>query len=290
MNDVNRSTEFTPKPFDESSPVFLIGFPRSGTTLLDQILNTSSVIETLEEKPLVQKMLIRFQAHGFSYPKDLNLLNFELVEDLKNAYFQEVSSHSKDRPETIMIDKLPLNTIDMGLIHRVFPKSKMIFALRHPADTCLSCFFQNFSLNEAMIHFLDLTDTAKFYGMVMDLWHNYTKILSLDYHVVRYEDLVSDFEGETKKLFQFLKVPWERSVYEYNSQAKTKQKITTPSYHQVVEPLYKRSMYRWKNYAAHLKPIFEILEPHIRKFGYSLNEDMGKRQNIVSAFNAQCPV
>jgi hypothetical protein len=218
-------------------------------------------------------MLESIEEQGLKYPADLCKADGEVIENLRTVYLRKASEYSGDRQDITIIDKHPLNTIDIALIHRVFPDSKIIFALRHPADVCLSCFFQDFNLNGAMIHFLDLQDTANLYHLVMELWRDYTKIPQLIYHVVRYENLISDFDLETKNLFQFLNIPWDPSVHKYNVHAKTHQQISTPSYHQVVEPIYNRSVYRWKNYATHIEPIVHKLRPHIERFDYSIGAD-----------------
>ncbi|MBW1699157.1 MAG: tetratricopeptide repeat protein [Deltaproteobacteria bacterium] len=271
-----------PHHSDDVSPVFLMGFPRSGTTLLDQILSACVDVETLEEKPLVQTMIMEFQNQGFRYPEDLPRIDETLAKELKAAYERKLSEYLPYPGYKTIIDKLPLNTIDLGLIYRVFPESKIIFAMRHPADVCLSCFFQNFQLNEAMIHFLELNDTAKFYHLVMSLWNEYTNKLPLNVHVIRYEDLIRNFDAETKKLFDYLSISWNPSIRNFHAHAKARKKIATPSYHQVIEPIYNRSMYRWKKYLKHLEPIFEVLKPHARKFGYTFVEKVPAQVNRQS--------
>jgi hypothetical protein len=252
-------------------PVFLMGFPRSGTTLLDQILASHPRIDTLEEKPVLHAAIERLKVHGLRYPEDLHGMNADILNDVRRTYVQNASNYLEHAPDIKIIDKLPLHIVNAGFIHKVFPKSKFILAVRHPVDVCLSCFFQNFKLNDAMIHFTDIQDTARLYGMVMDLWHNYTNSLSLDYHVIRYEDLVTNFDEETKRLIQYIGISWDPSVREYFKHAESRRKIATPSYHQVIEPIYKRSMYRWKNYRKQLEPIFDLLIPYVNRFGYTLD-------------------
>ena len=99
--------------------------------------------------------------------------------------------------------------------------------------------------------------------------------------MVRYEDLITDFDKETKGIFQFLDISWDPSVRDYYRLAKSRRKIATPSYHQVIEPIYKRSMYRWKNYEKQLTPILDILIPHIERFGYSLKNKPSNQEIIL---------
>lgn len=251
-------------------PVFIVGFPRSGTTLLDQILGARPKVQTLEEKPLVAAMIRRFHEHRYEYPGDLAKMGADVIEDLRNVYFVKASEFVAAPYEGTLVDKLPLNIIDIGLIHRVFPKSKIIFASRHPYDVCLSCLMQNFKLNDYMVHFLELEDAAKLYDAVMGLWITYVNTFSVNLHVIKYEHLIDDFDKETKSLFNFLQIPWDQSVRDYISHAESKSRIYTPSYHQVVEPLYTRSMYRWRKYVEPLRPILNVLRPHVERFGYDL--------------------
>jgi tetratricopeptide (TPR) repeat protein len=264
------SWDVSMKTSNGPDPIFLVGFPRSGTTLLTEILNAQANIETLDERPVVTTMIHHLDKYGLKYPDDLVRIDFDLIDDLKKAYFQKKSEFLPDRRDTMFVDKLPLNIVHIGLIHTVFPTSKIVFALRHPCDACLSCFMQNFALNEGMIHFLNLESTAKLYDLVMALFDTYTNRLPLNLHVIKYEDLVSSFDEETRKLFDFLEIPAGQPIGDHTLRARSGEKIATPSYHQVSEPIYTRSMYRWKHYVKHLVPILDILKPHVIRFGYDL--------------------
>ena len=182
----------------------------------------------------------------------------------------------------IFIDKLPLNIVDIGLILKVFPGAKIILALRHPCDAVLSCFMQSFEPNEAMACFSDLENTTKLYDAVMSLWAVYIEILSLEFHVVKYEDLIEDFERVTTNLFGFLNIPWDSSVVNYASHAKAGRSIRTPSYDQVAEPIYDHAKYRWKQYIRYLEPMLPLLEHHVRRFGYPLISRSNKGDILYS--------
>ena len=263
-----------PKPSSTSAHedeiVFLVGFPRSGTTLVEQILATQTHIRTIEEKPLLNVMTECLNRHGLKYPNDLFQAESSVIEDMRKAYFTKAKEYIPFVRNGIIVDKLPLNIANIGLIYRVFPEAKILVALRHPCDVCLSCFMQNFQLNESMVHFLDLHDTANLYHSVMTLWQLYAEKLSINYSFVRYEDLVTRFDETTRNLFDFIQIPWNTSVHGYHLKKRSKKRIRTPSYHQVSEPLYSRSMYRWKHYEKHLSPILPVLEPHAQRFGYPM--------------------
>ena len=166
-----------------------------------------------------------------------------------------------------LVDKMPLNTVDAGLIARLFPKAKVLLALRHPCDVVLSGFMQAFKPNPAMVQFETLKSSALFYAAVMDLWRQYEPVLPLSVHRVRYEDLIADFEGETRRMLAFLGVAWDDAVLAYAERAKGKA-IATPSYHQVTQPIYTRSVGRWRNYHAAFADVLPILEPWLKAFGY----------------------
>lgn len=256
---------------DGPPPVFLVGFPRSGTTLLDQVLNAHPALITLEEKPTIDVVKQALASRSPGYPDALAGLDAETVRDLREAYFREVARHLPDRGGRILVDKMPLDIIDAGLIHRLFPESPFILALRHPCDVVLSGFMQAFRPNPAMVHFATLEGTATLYAQVMALWQHYRALLPLQVLATRYEDLVADFTAETRRILDFLDLPWDDAVLSYRDRAKDRA-IATPSYHQVVQPIYSRSVARWRNYEPELAPVIPLLRPFVEGFGYDLDD------------------
>ncbi|UCD87832.1 MAG: tetratricopeptide repeat protein [Desulfobacterales bacterium] len=263
-------------------PAFLVGFPRSGTTLLQQILGTSRGLVILEEKPLVDSMIDHLGAHRFRDPEDIPRIDTTVIKDLRNAYLSKASEYVHGQHNALLVDKMPLNMVHVALIHQVFPGARIILALRHPCDVCLSCFMQNFRLNEAMIHFLDLNNTANLYNLVMELWSVYEARLPLNLYVIKYEDLVNEFDKETRRLFEFLELPWDTSVRDFAARAKAQDvKSLTPSYDQVSEPIYNRSIDRWKRYARHIEPIVDIMKIHVKALGYDLSLELQQRAHSL---------
>jgi tetratricopeptide (TPR) repeat protein len=256
-----------PAPGSAPPPAFLIGFPRSGTTLLDQVLDSHPALTTMEERDAIDVVRRRIDRLPGGYPEALATLGAEQQQELRELYRDEAARHLGGMPAGLLIDKMPLNTIDVGLIHRLFPRAKLILALRHPCDVVLSGFMQAFKPNAAMIHFGSLADTARFYAQVMTLWQHYASVLPLDVAVVRYEDLVGDLAAETRRILAFLGVPWDDAVLGYAERAR-KRAIATPSYHQVVQPIYRRSVGRWQHYRDAFALVLPILEPFIAAFGY----------------------
>lgn len=250
-------------------PVFLLGFPRSGTTLLEQILDSHPALQTLEEKGTVSAMAQVFEEMAQGRKNALAELSQDQIKQLRKVYFDEVTRHIERQPDCLLVDKMPLNTVNVHLIWRVFPNAKFILAIRHPCDVCFSCFMQNFLINEAMAGFFTLESGATIYGEVMQTWQTAVSQLPLDYHRIRYEDLVVDFENETRALLEFLGVGWDDSVLGHTDHAIKRGTINTPSYHQVTQPIYQHAKYRWKRYARQFEPVMPLLKPFIDYFDYA---------------------
>ncbi len=253
---------------DLMSPIFIIGFPRSGTTLLNTILNSHPELGVIEEKPIVNKFIKLLDEEIYSNFSNLKNLDEKIIKKLRIAYFDILKSYTTQDKEKVYIDKMPLNIIYVGEIVRIFPKAKFIFAMRHPCDCILSCFMQNFALNDAMANFTDLKSTSKFYDRVMTLWQQYLSVFKVNYHIIKYEDLVSNFETSVDNLLNFLNLEWSDNVKKFYETAKKQGKISTPSYNQVNKPIYLKSVGRWKNYEKHFQEIYPIIKPWIKNFGY----------------------
>ncbi len=257
-----------PPPEPGPAPVFLIGFPGSGTTLLDQILDAHPDIRVLEQKPMVNAVDEWIIESTTGYPSGLVDLSAQQIGTLRNIYMDSARRLVDGNGTTRIVDKLPLNTIKAGLIHRVFPNAKFIFALRHPHDVILSCFMQEFDINTAMAHFLDLESAANYYVKVMSIWNRFLELLPLDVQFIRYEALVEDLERETGAMLDFLSVPFDDRVLACADHARTGGRITTSGCRQVSGPIYKTSVARWRRYREYLEPVLPRLQPFVQQFGY----------------------
>jgi len=252
---------------EDNSNVFLMGFPGSGTTLLDQILDSHPGIQVIEERPLITNIVEELSGFTGGYPAALASLGRSDIHTLRKKYLTHTEKYIDKGSNSITIDKLPLNTIHIGLIYRLFPEAKIILALRHPYDVCLSNFMQKYKINRALENFFTIEDTAVLYDSVMGLWKKYVNLLPLDYIEVKYEYLVDDFELEVKRLLNFLEIDWDPLLLDYSNHAKNRV-IQTPSYNQVTKPIYQTAKYRWQRYKEHIMPIMNRLEPHITYFHY----------------------
>ena len=270
MIDTIESSEFVvdgPGNSNET-PVFLVGFPRSGTTLLDQVLDSHPSVVVLEERPLVTGMIDRVKSNGYLYPQDLPRLDDAFLDDLRGGYLRERDSYVDVQAGSVFIDKLPLNIVHAALIRRVFPKARFILALRDPCDVCLSCFMQSFELNDWMAVFTDIDATARMYEAVFDLWHRTAEKLRLDHHIVRYEDLIADLRHTASSTMHFLGLEWDDRMAAFHEHARRRGHLATPSHSQVTQPVYAHAIRRWKRYGAAMDDIALILEPSRLALGY----------------------
>ena len=253
---------------NNADPIFLIGFPRSGTTLLDTVLRTHNSIEVIEEKLLVEDLIDKLSNYINGDLLNLNSINVDAIIDIRNSYFKKREALVGYNKNLIYIDKLPLNIIYVAELNKIFPKARFILVLRNPFDAVLSCFMQPFLPNEAMSNFYNLKDASEFYDLVMKLWIKYQQNLNLNLHTIKYEDVVDNFDISIKKLLNFLNVAWSNNLKSFHLTAKKRGIINTPSYNQVNEPLYKESVSRWKNYSDKISDVSFKLEKWIKRFEY----------------------
>ena len=251
-----------------NDPIFLIGFPRSGTTLLDTILRSHPSIEVLEEEPIIDEMINELEKEINNDFSKLENLNGKLFNKIRNVYFSKRNKYLDYNKNKIYIDKLPLNIVNVAEIFRFFPNAKFIFALRNPYDVVLSCFMQIFSPNHAMSNFLNLNDTVRLYDMVMDLWISYSNNLNIKFQTIKYESVIQDFDKTIGNLLKFLELDWSDDVRNYTLTARNRGIINTPSYNQVNLPLYNKSINRWKNYEDKFLEFEEILNKWTIRFNY----------------------
>jgi len=260
--DVSR---WRPAPQSEESPVFLVGFPRSGTTLLDQILASHPQVTTLEERDTLVDAAAELANSEEAFDRWAELADRE-IQRLRGLYRQRVAAAGVPL-KPVFIDKQPLNAVLLPLIYRIFPAARIILVLRDPRDVVLSCFQQRFGMNAAMYQLLRLDSATAYYDAVMRLVTLSRAKMPLHLHALRYEDLVTDFEGTTRALLSFLGLAWDDGVRGYTETAR-KRAIGTPSAAQVVRPLYGSARGKWRNYRQYLEPHLPILAPWVAAFGY----------------------
>ena len=250
-------------PPAEISPAFIVGFPRSGTTLLDTFLMGHREIEVLEELPLLADV-----SQALGPLEKLPSARRDALESAREQYLRKLAAALPVQPGTVVIDKFPLNMLWAPLIHSLFAASPIIFVQRHPCDAVLSGFMQSFVLNIANSNFLDLADAADFYDACMTVWTASCAKLTLNVRTVRYEDLVADPEATLRPVIEELALDWDERMLDHRATAKRRGPIANTSYNQVTEPLSAAPVLRWRRYEKELAPVLPVLLPWAERLGY----------------------
>lgn len=254
-------------PAAAMTPAFLVGFPRSGTTLLDQMLASHPGITTLEERDTLIDAARELLPQEGAPARWTELTDADITR-LRELYWGRVRGALRGTAlREVFIDKQPLNAALLPVIHRLFPSARIILALRDPRDVLLSCYQQRFDMNAAMYQLLRLDTASAYYDAVMRLVAVSRARLPLAVHAVKYEHLVGDFERTLNAVLAFLGLSWDESVRSY-AQTARERSIGTPSAAQVVRPLYRSAEGRWRNYRDFLAPHLDVLAPWIREYGY----------------------
>jgi tetratricopeptide (TPR) repeat protein len=243
--------------------VFLIGFPRSGTTLLEQVLASHPAIETLEERDCLAEAERDFLGSDAA----LDALIQADLEPYREAYWAEAAAGGALLDKPVFVDKLPLNAVNLLLVARLFPAAKILLALRDPRDVVLSCFRRRFGMSLKMYEMLALDRAAAYYDAVMEICEAARATLPLAFQPTRHEDLVRDLEAEARNLCGFLGVDYSESMRDFAARAREKV-IATPSASQVREGLSSQGIGRWRAYREQLAPVLPILQPWVHRFGY----------------------
>jgi tetratricopeptide (TPR) repeat protein len=241
--------------------IFLLGFPRSGTTLLEVVLDGHPDVVSLEEYELLTDAVLRY----LSDPQDLKDLAQASEDELnqyRKQYWDAVKATGINYENKVFIDKFPLNTLKLPLIARLFPHAKIIFARRDPRDVILSCYRRRFKMNPAMVQFLNLENTAKFYAATMRLATTCKPILGLEWMTVAHEDLVTQFKHTVTELSQFMGLEWNDAMSAFASRVGEREHAT-PSTAQLRKGLDQSHLNQWVNYASALAPIMHLIEPWI---------------------------
>jgi hypothetical protein len=241
---------------------FLGGHPRSGTTLLEQILGAHPRIAAFDEPRAFTRVVCKlYEASPRVSPPRLNVIRRRYLEAIE----RESGGNLQGR---FLLDKNPSPTARLRIWLRVFPELRVLIALRDPRDVVMSCFFQNLPLNPFNANFLSLERTARHYADLMDVWLAVRKWDRLAWTETRYEDIVANFEKEGRRVTEFLGLEWDHAQAQFYEKS-SKQQMYSPTYRDASQPVYTRSVARWRAYEKHLAPILPILEPYGRELGYT---------------------
>jgi tetratricopeptide (TPR) repeat protein len=266
-----RTLPVAPVRTDVAQPLFVLGFPRSGTTLLEQILTTHPRIAAGDELPIIGEiatLMPRMLESPLGYPEALAELwmgdHRDDLGNLRDHYLRRVAQLGiVPAGAGWFTDKMPLNETDMGLIALLFPRSPLLHLVRHPLDVVLSVFSNLLTHGHYCAYALETA--AQHYVLVSDLVDHYRREMQVRYMAVRYEDLVDDQEATVRRVLDFVGEAFDPRCLAFHE---NRRYARTASYAQVSEKLYSRSRYRYRNYLAHLQPAIEILAPTIERLGY----------------------
>ena len=242
----------------DPAPIFILGLPRSGSTLIEQVLASHSRVEGTSELPYLGRVatsLNRNRPDGVNYPEAVRELGPENLAALGEDYIRYAQLHrTEGKPH--FIDKMPNNFPTIGFLHLILPDAKIIDARRHPLDACVGNFRQHYARGQTFAY--DLADIGEYYlqyQRMMDHWH---EVLPGRVLTVQYEEVVTDFENQVRRILEYCRLPWEEDCTRFHE---TERPVRTASSEQVRQPIYTAALNFWRNYEAHLGELVEILEP-----------------------------
>jgi tetratricopeptide (TPR) repeat protein len=257
-----------------AQPIFIVGFPRSGTTMVEQTLSAHPRISAGDELPTINDITLlmpRMLNSPLAYPEALADLwmgdQHEALDNLRDYYLQRARQLGAiGKGAARFTDKMPLNEMHLGLIALLFPQAPIVHVLRHPLDVVLSVFSNHLTHGYYCAYALE--SAAQHYVLIMDLVEHYRGQMTLRYLPIRYEDIVDEQEPNIRKLLDFVGEPFDRRCLRFDQ---NRRYARTASYAQVAEKLYDRSRYRYRHYLKELAPVLPILEPAIRRLGYTID-------------------
>jgi hypothetical protein len=240
---------------DTDVPIFIVGMPRSGTSLVEQILSSHPTVfgcgELTDIADLADSLPGRMNStEGFH--ACLAKIDKGVTRDIANTYLSKVQQLAS-RPVARTTDKMPGNCMQLGFLTTLFPRAKILHTSRHPLDTCISCFFQYF---RGLPYTWDLEDLGHFYSQYLKLMEHWRKVLPVPIMEVRNEELVEDPEGMTRRLLEFCGLEWDPHCLNFHENTRA---VRTVSLVQVRKPIFKSSVGRWRRYEKHLQPLIQML-------------------------------
>lgn len=257
---------------EQRNVALLTSFPRSGTTLLEQVLDSHPGLVSSDERELFARDLFpamwmtptrrepTIQALSGLSPDTLSQLRARYLRSMAAALNQPIGNRTH-------LDKNPSFTLLIPSILRLFPEMQLLIALRDPRDVVVSCFMQYLPLNTNSVCYLSLERAVDRYAIDMGVWLKLREKIPGGWLEVRYEDAVKDLEREARRGLEFLKLPWSPAVLGYRDRLKEKA-VNSPTYEAVSKPLYTSSIQRWRHYEAYLAPLLDRLQPFVKVFGY----------------------
>ncbi|AGG87578.1 sulfotransferase [Rhodanobacter denitrificans] len=255
-------------PGSRQSPVFVVGFPRSGTTLLEQMLDAHQDFRSMDERAYVHDLIEGMELVGQQYPEDLASLTQQDADQLRSVYRRMVGEVLPDLGGRRLVDKNPLNMLCLPMIMRLFPHARIILCLRHPCDVLLSCSMQPFRSPAFMVLCSSLQRLAQGYAGAFEQWYRDVEACAPQVLEWRYESVVDQFDAQVARLGQFLDIADTSPMTRFAEHARRKRFISTPSYAQVTEGVHRKAVGRWQHYREQFEPVLPLLRPWLDRFGY----------------------
>lgn len=259
-------------PNQSQSPIFVVGFPRSGTTLVEQMLDAHPQLQSMDERPYLTILSDQLETHGIRVPGELDRLTQAECDELRKGYLMLACARIRRNWDASLVDKNPLNMLQVPLIHRIFPNARFVLMLRHPCDVLLSNYMQNYRSAVLMAASLDLTSLARSYVEAFEYWFHHVGLLHPSVHTIRYEELVADPAGQVDRLARYLGLDSSAPMLRVTEHARKKAFIGTPSYTQVIEPIHGRGVGHWLRYRQWLGGASRILAPILPRVGYAIED------------------
>lgn len=251
----------------------LTSHPRSGTTLVEQVLDSHDQVITSDEFDVLTQWvylpIVRKFPYSFPVLSILDQVPTAVRGQARATYWQQTEAIF-DQPigDRLLLDKNPAMTLLLPVVQWAFPEAKILIALRDPRDVILSCFMQKLQPNPISVNWLSLADAAEYYAETMQIWLAVRRFSRGGWLEFRYEDVVADLEGQARRILDFLGLPWDDKVLRFYERAREKV-VRSPTYQDVTQPVYHRAIGRWQHYAKFLEPVAEKLQPLLVEFGYA---------------------
>ena len=242
----------------DPAPIFILGLPRSGSTLIEQVLASHSQVEGTSELPYLGRVatsLNRNRPDGINYPEAVRELAPENLAALGEDYIRYAQLH-RTEGKPFFVDKMPNNFPTTGFLHLILPDAKIIDARRHPLDACVGNFRQHYARGQTFAY--DLTDIGEYYLQYQRMMDHWDEVLPSRVLTVQYEEVVTDFDNQVRRILEYCNLPWEEDCIRFYE---TERPVRTASSEQVRQPIYTGALNFWRNYETHLDELVEILEP-----------------------------
>jgi hypothetical protein len=250
--------------FDSPAPIFIVGLPRAGSTLLEQILASHSRVQGTQELPDIPRMVVDMQGRepdmeNPRYPGVLAGLKPEELRQLGEKYVRDTRIHRTERPH--FIDKMPNNFRHLGLIHLILPNAKIIDARREPMACCFSNLKQLFANGQEFTYSIE--DIGRYYRTYLELMEHWDAVMAGKVLRVHHEDVVDDLEGNVRRILDFCGLEFEPGCVEFY---KTERSVRTASSEQVRQPIFREGLDQWRNYEPWLGPLREVLGDAVSRY------------------------